>query len=521
MICEDQTATIAFLSDPATYGQDRPVRRIETHISEIFLTRDRAFKLKRAVRLPYADFSTPRIRLAACEKELALNAPNAPGLYLGVRRITRAGRGGLEFDGAGPLVDAVVEMARFDDDALLSRMAERGELTPGMVIELARVAATCHAAAPVVHKGSGAANIAGVLDINRAGFATSTVFSEAEVAALDAACRAALARHAEMLDARESAGKVRRCHGDLHLGNICLFHGRPTPFDCIDFNDQIATVDVLYDLAFLLMDLWFRGLTELANLAANRYCDETGEDEGFALLPFLMAVRAAVRAHVTATQAEDPAADRDRLAATARRYFDLAAALLRPRPARAVVIGGLSGTGKTTLAEALAAHVGAPPGARIVESDRTRKAMFGVSGETRLPPDAYAPGVSARVYARLGERAQALLRAGASVIVDAVFDRPDRRDAIEAAIAETGSACSAFWLVADADALRARVAARRGGPSDATVDVLETQLRRDTGPVRWTMIATDRPLDQTLRDILARLNAAQDGPIVEQGTPRA
>ncbi|MFC6686554.1 bifunctional aminoglycoside phosphotransferase/ATP-binding protein [Jhaorihella thermophila] len=521
MICEDQTATIAFLSDPATHGQNTPVRRVETHISEIFLTRDRAFKLKRAVKLPYADFSTPRIRLATCEKEYALNAPHAPGLYLGVRRITRAARGGLEFDGDGPLVDAVVEMARFDDDALLSKVAERRELTSGMVAELARVAAEYHAAAPEVHAGTGAENIAGVLDINRAGFATSTVFSETEVDALDADFRAALQRYAGMLDARESAGKVRRCHGDLHLGNICLFHGRPTPFDCIEFNDRIATVDVLYDLAFLLMDLWFRGLPGHANLAANRYCDETGEDEGFALLPFLMAVRAAVRAHVTATRAEDQGADRDRLAATARRYFDLAATLLRPIPPRAVVIGGLSGTGKTTLAEALAAHVGAPPGARIVESDRTRKAMFGVPGDTRLPPDAYAPPVSDRVYARLGERARALLGAGATVIVDAVFDRPDRRDAIEAAIAETGTPCSAFWLVADADALRARVAARRGGPSDATVDVLERQLRRDPGPVRWAMIPTDRPLDQTLRDILDRLAPDQDGPIVEQGTPRA
>ena len=227
-----------------------------------------------------------------------------------------------------------------------------------------------HRTAPVIHAGGGAANVAGVLDINRAGFATSHVFDESEVAAFDSSFRASLARHASLLDRRENAGKVRRCHGDLHLRNICLLDGTPCLFDCIEFNDQIATVDVLYDLAFLLMDLWHRGFPELANLVMNRYLDETDDEDGFVLLPFFMAVRAAVRAHVTATQVEEGAARSDGLVAEARSYFDLAEDLLGDHPPRLIAIGGLSGSGKTTIAEALAAHVGAPPGARIVESDR-------------------------------------------------------------------------------------------------------------------------------------------------------
>lgn len=508
MICEDQSEVTAFLSAPEAHGQVEPIEVVETHISRVFLTRDRAFKLKRAVRLPYADFSTPGIRLATCEKEYALNAPHAPGLYLGVRRITRTPGGGLEFDGEGDLADAVVEMARFDDADLLSNVADRGGLTAETVTELARVAAGYHAAAPEVHAGSGSANIAGVLDINRAGFATSTVFADSEVAELDAAFRHHLRRHAALLDRREAAGKVRRCHGDLHLGNICLFHGRPTPFDCIDFNDRIATVDVLYDLAFLLMDLWFRGMDAHANLAANRYCDETGEDDGFALLPFLMAVRAAVRAHVTATQAETAVTSRPRLAALARSYFDLASDLLRPVAPRVVAIGGLSGTGKTTVAEALAPFVGAPPGARVVESDRTRKAMFGVPADTRLPDEAYAPEVSADVYDRLGQRALGLAGAGASVVMDAVFDRPDRRDAIEAAIRPAGVPFDGIWLEASPDTLRARVEARRSGPSDATIEVLDRQLRRDAGVIGWARVRADRPLADTVSDIRARLRAS-------------
>src|SRR5690606_22261576 len=132
--------------------------------------------------------------------------------------------------------------------------------------------------------------------------------------------RAALDRHAPALDRRADAGMVRRCHGDLHLRNICLIDGRPLLFDCIEFNEQLAGIDVSYDLAFLLMDLWHRGLEGLANLAANRWCDATGDEGGFALLPFFMAVRAAVRAHVIATQAETAGTGRDQLVAEARGY---------------------------------------------------------------------------------------------------------------------------------------------------------------------------------------------------------
>ncbi|MFV0513571.1 MAG: AAA family ATPase [Jhaorihella sp.] len=506
----DQARVRAYLARPETHG-GASVEVIETHISTIFLTGERAFKLKRAIRLPYADFTTVKARLATCQREYDLNAPHAPGLYLGMRRITGAPGGGLEFDGPGALVDAVVEMARFDADALFSDMAREGRLTGGLMAGLAETIAAFHAAAPVVHAGGGAANIAGVLDINRAGFATSTVFPPSEVGALDTALRGALDRHAATLDRREAQGLVRRCHGDLHLRNICMFRGRPTLFDCIEFSDRLASVDVLYDLAFLLMDLWARGLHDLASLTANRWFDATGDDDGFALLPFLMAVRAEVRAHVIATQAERGGPGAAGLGADARRYFDLARALLQPAPLHAVVIGGFSGTGKTTLAEALAAHVGPPPGARIVESDRTRKALFGVPGDTRLPARAYRDDVSERVYAAMAERARAVLDTGASVIADAVFDREDRRAAIGAALAGTNAALTCIWLEAGAAALRARVRDRRGGPSDATVAVLEGQLARGPGRIAWARLDSSGPVSSTVAEIL-RLAKAGASP---------
>jgi aminoglycoside phosphotransferase family enzyme/predicted kinase len=488
LITEQQTDVIAFLTSPASHGLTDPVESIETHISHVFLAGDRAYKAKRSVKLPYVDFSTPALRLAACQKEVEFNSPTAPGLYLGVRRITREPGGGLAFDVSGDMIDAVVEMRRFEQSALLDQMAAAGTLTSALMTETARMIVRFHRAAPVVHSGGGAVNMAVVLDINRAGFATSCVFSADEVERFDDAFRAALSRHAATLDRREQAGKVRRCHGDLHLRNICLFDGVPRLFDCIEFNDQIATIDVLYDLAFLLMDLWHRNLRDLANLTMNRYLDEADDEDGFALLPFLMAVRAAVRAHVLATQVEESTQASGALRAEARSYFDLALSLLAPSPARLIAIGGLSGSGKTTIAEALAAEIGAPPGARIIESDRIRKALHGVAAETRLPDKAYRPEVSERVYRELAWRAGLILSEGGSVVADAVFDRPADRARIRQSALDRGVPFHGFWLQASPDVLWQRVERRTGSASDATVDVLSRQLQRSTGEMDWRRV---------------------------------
>jgi aminoglycoside phosphotransferase family enzyme/predicted kinase len=505
MIVDDQKAVVDFLA-----GWMGEPETIETHISRIFLSGDRALKMKRAVKLPYVDFSTPRLRLAACQKELELNSKTAPGLYLGVHRITREPDGGLAVDGGGELADAAIEMVRFDQSCLLDAMALQGALTPQLMTTVASMIASFHAEAPLAGAQSGAANMAGVLGINEAGFATSNVFAAGETDAFNTAFREALSRHTGLLDSRAMEGKVRRCHGDLHLRNICLLDGQPRLFDCIEFNDQIATIDVLYDLAFLLMDLWHRGFPHHANLVMNRYLDHTGDDGGFTLLPFFMAVRAAVRAHVSATQAEEATGDASKSVAEARSYFTLALELLAQQPPRLTAIGGLSGSGKTTVAEALAAHLGPPPGARIVESDRVRKALHGVSAQTRLPPQAYKPQVSQRVYAEMASRAAMLLGAGGAVLADAVFDRDEDRARIASVASDAGVPFSGFWLDTPADLLRQRVRARSSGPpdagpSDAGVDVLEAQLARFSGDPGWRKIDAANEPGDIVRDILDAL----------------
>ncbi|MDW6020298.1 AAA family ATPase [Mesorhizobium sp. BAC0120] len=489
------------MADAASYGSNVPVEHIETHISHVFLVGNRAFKMKRAVHYAYADFSTPEIRLAACLKEVELNSRTAPALYLGTRLITREADGQLCFDGKGEMVDAAVEMVRFDQSDLLDRMALSSRLTPALMTEVTRMVVRFHSGAPMLHISSGSANMASVLDVNEAGFAAGGLFAEEEVIPFNCAFRHALSRHADLLDRREAAGRVRRCHGDLHLRNICMFDGDPVLFDCIEFNDQIATVDVLYDLAFLLMDLWHRGFPELANLVANRYLDEADDEDGFMLLPFFMAVRAAVRAHVTAVQVKDGGTEASRLAAEAQSYFDLARMLLDERPACLIAIGGLSGSGKTTVAEALAAYVGQPPGARIVESDRIRKAMHGVPPETRLPEKAYRPEVSTRVYREMAWRASLILAEGGSVVADAVFDIPLNRARIESVASEAGVPFTGVWLHAEPTVLWQRVSERRHSASDATVDILSRQLQRVATDIAWERLDAATPPSELVRRI--------------------
>jgi len=500
MAIEDQSSTIAFLSNPTTYGLVDKVEVIGTHISLVALAGDRVYKMKKALKLPYVDFSTAAIREDACRKEVALNSETAPGLYLGVRRITRTENGALEFDGSGPLVDAVVEMVRFGQEHLFDRMAVAGKLTPALMTAAARMIALFHNKAPVVSAGGGAENIAAVLDINDAGFATSHVFEPAAVKKISDIFHARLRHHAPLLDRRAQAGMIRRCHGDLHLRNICLLDGQPCLFDCIEFSTQIATIDVLYDLAFLLMDLWYRGFPDLANLVMNRYLDEADDEDGFCLLPFFMAIRAEVRAHVTATQAEEPGQDRERLAAEAKSYFDLAHELLQESEPRLIAIGGLSGSGKSTVADRLAPKVGTPPGARIVESDRIRKALHGVSAETRLPVAAYHRDVSAKVYREMARQAAVILDQGGSVVADAVFDDPERRSLIESASGE--ARFQGIWLDANPALLLQRVRDRIGGPSDANADVLAGQLARKSADFEWRRVDASQGVDEIIAAIL-------------------
>lgn len=487
---QDQAAVMALLADPRTHG-GLPVRRIDTHGSVVFLAGERAYKLKRAVRFPYMDYSTVERRRRCCEAELRLNRRTAPDLYLGVEPVVRRDDGGLALGGAGAVLDWVVVMRRMDDTLQFDRLAERGALTPALMVALADTVAAFHDDAEPRTEEGGAAAMRWVVEGNLDELAGQPqVFAPDRVARLRACSLTHLERLAPLMERRRQAGFVRVCHGDLHLRNICLLDGRPTPFDAIEFNDALAVIDVLYDLAFLLMDLDARGLRQLANVAFNRYIEVTADLDGLALLPLFLATRAAVRAKVNASAAaaQTDAAAAARLQAEAVGYLERALAYLEPPPARMVAAGGLSGSGKTSLARALAPAVGPAPGAVVLRSDVLRKRLLGVDEDTRLGRSGYSETVTARVYAELARRARAALAAGHAVIVDAVFARPAQRQAIEQVAAEAGVPFHGFWLQADPQVLIERVTGRTGDASDATADVVRLQLGYDLGPLTWHRI---------------------------------
>lgn len=454
-------------------------RTVTTHISIVFLGRERVLKLKRAVRFPYLDFSTPQLRLAMCEREAALNKIFAPELYLGVHRVTREADGRLALDGAGETIDAVVAMRRFADGDLLDEVAQSGRLTKEMIETLARKIAGTHDEAPVDRARGGSAAMRHSLDSTAASIRDAKLFAPEEVEALVADLNRALDAQAALLDARQAQGKVRRCHGDLNLRNICLYRGAPTPFDCLEFDEEMATIDVLYDLAFLLMDIWRVGAPPFANLALNRYLDARDETDGLPLLPFFMSLRAAIRAHVEASQDHSE---------RARAYFALARELLAAPRAAVIAIGGLSGSGKSSVAAALAPKIGAPPGARVVNSDRIRKRLFGVAPTERLPQEAYASAVSEKVYGEMFDAAARTAATGWPVIVDAVFDRAPDRAAAKSVADRRQTPFLGVWLDLDFEKRAARVDQRRNDVSDATREVLAKQMEKATGGIEWLKI---------------------------------
>ena len=504
-----QEEAIAFLGDPRTHG-GQPVERIDTHAALVFLAGDRALKLKRAVRYPYLDYSTVAKRHAACVAELAINRRTAPTLYRGVVAIRREADGRLRLDeeggeAAGDAIDWLVSMARFPDEALFDRMAERGGLTPVLMRRLAERIAAFHRDAAPRPDGGGVEALRAVADGNLEDLrAAPDLFPADAVARLAERTGDALDRLAPLLEARRRDGFVRHGHGDLHLRNIVLLDGEPTLFDAIEFDEALAVADVLYDLAFLLMDLDHRGLRPLGNAVLNRYLEEMEDYGGLAALPLFLSLRAAVRAKVSAA-ALRLGGKAEGLAQEARRYLDQALAALDPAPARLVAVGGLSGTGKTKLAKGIAPDLGPSPGAVVLRSDVLRKRLCGVADTDRLPADGYAPAVTERVYDELYRRAAAVLAAGHAVVVDAVSARPDERRRIEGVAADAGVRFDGIWMEAPLSERVERVTNRRNDASDATADVVERQESYDLGTIDWTRLDSGRVAADVLDDARASL----------------
>jgi uncharacterized protein len=498
----EQEAVLTFLRK-----NNPDCKRIDTHASVVLLGSDRVLKIKRALRLPFLDYSTLEKRQQACKEELVVNRRFAPKLYRRVVPIT-LGENGLEIDGKGPAIEWAVEMSRFDENKTLDNLAREGDIAPELAEALAVTLRDTHLRAEKADGSTWLASISGIIDRNTEIFVAEAELPRAGVERLATRSHHALNRCRVLLRARASEGLVRRCHGDAHLGNIVLIDGKPVLFDAIEFDPVIATTDVLYDLAFPIMDFCHFGLAACASRLFNGYLQACWPENGSALrlLPLFLSMRAAIRSNVLFTKRR-LSQEHDQDAKDALAYFDLALRHIEPTRPMMIAIGGKSGTGKSVLARQAATLLPPPPGAVVFRSDVIRKQLFGIAPLASLPEAAYSSEVTARVYRTLFDRSRQTLEQGLCVVVDAAFLKESERNELSKVAAQTGAEFRPVFLTTDLAIRLSRIRSRTNDASDATTEVAAGQEDYEIGKVDWPIVDASGSPAQTLersRAFLAR-----------------
>ena len=462
---------------------------LETHISLVFVGADTVWKLKKAVRLSFLDFTAREQRRRFAVRELELNRVAAPDLYRDVVPVVRRPDGtlGVGDTKEGPAIDWVLRMARVPGDDFLDAVAAAGRLTPELLDALGDAVAAFHRALPPATGIDAVTAMRRVVEGNVQSALDAGLPVDA-VRAWQTRIVAALDSIAPWLARRARDGFVRRAHGDLHLGNLCLWHGRPVPFDALEFDEAMATIDLGYDLAFLLMDLDQRVTRAAANHVLNRYVARAGDAAVTRGLPLFLSLRAMIRGHVEAKRGNTD---------IATHYLSAASAYLHANPPIVLAIGGLPGSGKSTLARALAPELGNAPGALVLRSDEIRKRRHDVAPEERLPQSAYSDDASEKVFAELAALAEEAARGGHAVVADATFIETRHRTQVEAAARASHVRFLGLWLEATLPELEARIAARSRDASDATVEVLRAASRSNPHADNWVAIDAGTP-DSTL-----------------------
>jgi len=475
----------------AVFGPDaypHPVSNIElieTHISWVILTGDWIYKLKKPVDMGFADFTTLDRRYRACLEELRLNRRTAPDLYQDVVSLV-ADPAGPRFGGQGAVLDYAVRMRQFPQSVLFEHCLERGELTEDVIVALADEVADLHERAAVAQS---ATEFGEPLPIQRAVHECleELINDQPDLTnntMIDAIRQWVIAQNqrlAPVFHARKAAGRVRECHGDLHLGNLILLHGKPTLFDCIEFNETLRWIDVISDIAFLVMDLFDHDRQRLGWRFLNAWLERTGDFDGLSVLSYYLVYRALVRAKVDAIrlkQPDLPSGEQSRLRRQLDGYVLLAKSFTEQQPRGVVLMHGLSGSGKTCVARKLATDI---PAVHI-RSDVERKRLFSLWPAETSPrtTNIYSAQATQHTYRYLAESAAKIVNAGLIVIIDATFlSRADR-----STFAQLADQLHVPFVIRTCETsiqeLRRRVIERQQknvDASDAGVEVIDFQLR--------------------------------------------
>jgi uncharacterized protein len=518
----DSVELVAALRNPAFY--EPPVERVEflqTHISSLFLTGERVYKLKKPVNFGFLDFSTVELRERSCRAEVELNRRLAPGVYIAAEPIT-CDEERIRLGGRGAIVDWVVVMRQLDQRLLGEQMLARGELTRSHLDQLVEILVPFYATAragPDVERHGTLAALRYNTDENFAQTASvvGKLIARPRYEHLREWTEDVYDARSELFRRRVDEGRIRDGHGDLHLSNI-FFQQPPVIFDCIEFSDRLRCGDAAADLAFLAMDLDFRGRPDLAEYLIDRYVASSGDDGLRALLDYYKCYRAIVRAKVSAFAAADPALDHGaqrHQRNQARRYFGLAYRYAggAQRPSL-VVVYGLMGTGKTAIAHFLRES----QGWHVLSTDAVRKQLAGLGEYTRVyvPYDQglYSPQMNRAVYAEICERAENLLLAGFPVVVDGSFKRREDRQPVVELARRTGARLLFLETVCEPQEQRRRLAHRRRHDtrSDGRIELMARQLGEFDPPAREhrafsARVRTDGPPEATQARVVGELRA--------------
>lgn len=517
MLIDDQSAVIAALSKPEAYGfkASHNIFVKETNISDVFLTGEKAYKLKRGVKYPYVDYSTPEKRLIACRKELEICERFAPGLCFGVEDVVADRKGRIYLRSACPdpeaqTVDYVLVSHQFEENMLFDNMVERGDLDRFEMMDTAEKIYDLHRTAEVVTSRNAKEIIRGRISENNAMIRcfVPDVFDAEDVDDLETKQLEALEKHGDLLLKRQAEGKIRRCHGDLTLRNLAMWNGKVMPFNPIEFYDDLTQIDTMYDFAFLLVEMESKGQRRLASILFNHYMALSADWDGLPVLPLFLSCRAAVNAYVFAQRSAEIKEKHESALMANRAYEQLVIArrFLEYRKPVLVACGGLSGSGKSRIGRESAPFIGNPPGAVIVRDDVLRKNMLNENLEASLDTADYTRETEEKVFKDVCDKCRYVLEAGQSVIADALFHKPEQRRAIEALALEMKVEFKGLWVDAPLDVRIERVMKRKRNPSDVkTAEELKKQLDMDVGKITWNKIDTSGDRMATLTQVRSLL----------------